>query len=356
MKHEKTLKLQNRNELETCGRMNRNDYMVLVNCMTFNQSKYILDALNGFVMQKTNFPFVCLVMDDASTDGEQEVIRGFLNQECAMESAEFSEIEEANVVVVPHKTNLNCTMAVYFLKKNLYGTGKKTPLIAPWRERCKYEAMCEGDDYWIDSEKLQKQFDILEKMPDISLCFHNVFVKEPNGEIVEDYITQDIPGRSSIENLVKYNYIHTPSVMYRSDMLIIEDQQQMGQTYVGDYVRWMLCASRGDLYKLSDTMAVYRNGCGFWSSQDCLFRDIRWIVMLAKIYPFFDIATKKTIDKRINENILSIERYHEVKVMMGKDEIRNTCSYKMGHILIWPFSKMKKIILGSLNHFKTIIS
>ncbi len=94
--------------------------MVLVNWLTYNQSKYILDALNGFVMQKTNFPFVCLVMDDASSDGEQEVIKGFLDRECAMESAEFSEIEEANIVVVPHKTNPNCMMAVYFLKNNLY--------------------------------------------------------------------------------------------------------------------------------------------------------------------------------------------------------------------------------------------
>ena len=81
------------------------DYKVLVRCFTFNQSQYIEDALNGFVMQKTDFPFVCLVMDDCSTDGEQDVIRAFLSRECDMTNAEYHDIELAEVVIVPHRTN-----------------------------------------------------------------------------------------------------------------------------------------------------------------------------------------------------------------------------------------------------------
>lgn len=84
------------------------DYKVFVRCNTFNQSKYIEDALNGFAMQQTNFPFVCLVMDDCSTDGEQEVIMSWMERECDLEKAEYLEIELSNVILVPHKSNGNC--------------------------------------------------------------------------------------------------------------------------------------------------------------------------------------------------------------------------------------------------------
>lgn len=65
------------------------NYKVQARCLTYNQAKYIEDALNGFAMQQTNFPFVCLVIDDCSTDGEQEVIKSWMNRECDMDKAEY---------------------------------------------------------------------------------------------------------------------------------------------------------------------------------------------------------------------------------------------------------------------------
>ena len=115
----------------------KQNYKVLVRCFTYNQSKYIEDALNGFAMQKTDFPFICLVMDDCSTDGEQEVIKAWIERECDMEKAEYLEIELSNIILAPHKSNTNCTLAFYFLKQNLYGTGnKKMKMVYPWRECC----------------------------------------------------------------------------------------------------------------------------------------------------------------------------------------------------------------------------
>ena len=148
------------------------DYKVVVRCFTYNQKKYIEDALNGFAMQHTNFPFACLVMDDCSTDGEQEVIHAWMKRECDMERAQFVDLELSTVVIVPHKGNNNCTFAFYFLKQNMYGIGgKKFLFVNPWRKHCVYKAFCEGDDYWIHPNKLQMQVDFLDAHPECQYVF-----------------------------------------------------------------------------------------------------------------------------------------------------------------------------------------
>ena len=134
----------------------KQNYKVLVRCFTYNQSNYIEDALNGFTLQKTTFPFVCLVMDDCSTDGEQDVIKAWMERECNMTKVEYVNEGIADIIIVPHKKNENCNFAIYFLKKNLYKNPFKMQIVAPWREHCEYEATCEGDDIWTTDDKLQK--------------------------------------------------------------------------------------------------------------------------------------------------------------------------------------------------------
>ena len=156
-------------------------YKVLVSCFTYNHSKYIEDALNGFAIQQTNFPFVCHIMDDASTDGTQDVIKKWMEKECDMDNAQRIDISTSDVVITHHKINKSCTFAFYLLKQNLYGTGdKKMNHVYPWREKCLYEATCEGDDYWIDPLKLQLQVDFLDSHPDYSFCCHRFNIYEQN--------------------------------------------------------------------------------------------------------------------------------------------------------------------------------
>ena len=139
-----------------------NIFLVSISCPTFNHSAFIRDALNGFVMQQTDFPFVAVVVDDASTDGEQEVIKAYLN-----EHFDFSEetgykqweTEDAYWTFARHKKNGNCHFVTVFLKRNLFREpGKKNSVVKEWKNT-KYIAICEGDDYWIDPLKLQKQVD-----------------------------------------------------------------------------------------------------------------------------------------------------------------------------------------------------
>lgn len=157
------------------------EYKVLVKTITFNQSKYIQETLNGVAMQITSFPYVNIVLDDNSTDGEQEVIKSWLNSECDIDNVEYVDIPTAEVFIAPHRSNRYCTFAFYFHKQNLFRQKEKREMqIDPWRTNCTYEAMCEGDDYWTDPLKLQKQVDFLDSHPDYSFCCHRFNIYEQN--------------------------------------------------------------------------------------------------------------------------------------------------------------------------------
>ena len=149
-------------------------FKVTVSCMTYNQSKYITDAMNGFTMQQTSFPYVCTIVDDASTDGEQEVIRKYVEEKFDFSEGSVAfkkETDYAHITYAQHKTNKNCYFAVLYLKENHYSQNKdKMGYLSEWRDMCEYEAICEGDDYWIVPDKLEKQVDFLEENPDYGMC------------------------------------------------------------------------------------------------------------------------------------------------------------------------------------------
>lgn len=237
---------------------------VLVRCMTYNQSKYITDALNGFAMQKTDFPFVCLVMDDASTDGEQEVIKDFLNRECLMDKAEHYDHELADIVIVGHKTNANCKFAVYFLKENLYNTDKKDPLVEEWQVHCKYTALCEGDDYWIDPLKLQKQVEYMERNPKCTLCFTNGLCYK-NGLFMKRVVPFDSINVSyykkgdsdySFEEVLGLDYVPTASLLFKSD-IISKLPTLPADCFSGDTYHRLYAASQGYAHFIDQDTCVY---------------------------------------------------------------------------------------------------
>lgn len=244
------------------------DYKVLVRCMTYNQSKYIEDALNGFAMQKTDFPFVCLVMDDDSTDGEQEVIKAWMERECDMTSAENIEIEKSFITLVPHKTNSSCTFAFYFLKENLYGTGKKTPLVAPWREHCEYEALCEGDDYWISPVKIQEQYNFLNANNEYLLIGSNGIIQYNDTNLGLRYFNNHFAIRDvSFEELVNNWVFPTASMMYCTS--ILENYPEWSaQIHFGDDLKVMLASIHGKVATLGTVTCVYRKGVGITKTLD----------------------------------------------------------------------------------------
>lgn len=240
----------------------KQEYKVLVRCFTFNQRKYIEEALNSFAIQQTNFPFACLVVDDASTDGEQEVIKAWIERECDMSRAETIDIPTSIVIVVPHKTNVSCTFAFYLLKQNLYlAESMKMNHVHPWRERSRYEAICEGDDWWTDSTKLQKQVDFLDAHPEYLMCSTSYSsVRMKDGHINKG----GEPGNGrdiTYRQLMKKNIVGTLTVMYRTGVYVKYQKEVLSLKplfMIGDIPLWLYIASQGKIHELPEDMANYR--------------------------------------------------------------------------------------------------
>ena len=239
-------------------------YMVAVRCMTFNQSKYILDALNGFVMQQTNFPYVVMVVDDASTDGEQEVIRQFVTEQ--FDTADTSiayekETDYAHITYAQHKTNKNCYIAVLYLKENHYSQRKpKMPYLAEWRDYVKYEALCEGDDYWIHPQKLQMQVDFLEEHEEYGLVYGKAksYIQKENkfGKVIGEK-------RHGFEDLILSNGICTLTTLYRISALegyneLVREIRERDNWKMGDYPMWLYISLDYKIYFFDEIFAVYR--------------------------------------------------------------------------------------------------
>lgn len=244
----------------------RNHYKVLVKTITFNHSKYIQDTLNGIAMQITNFPFVNVVLEDHSTDGEQEVIKTWMEQECDLLLAEYYDIPTAEVIIAPHKSNANCTFAVYFHKENLFRQkAKREEQVNPWRTNSEYEAMCEGDDYWTDSMKLQKQVDFLENNLDYSMCFHSAIEHYEHKDIPDKVFSKirdkDYSGRFLFKNWI----VPTASVLYRVSVVksdLYKKVLNCKDFIYGDTPLFVTCAELGKVRGMSDIMSVYRRNEG----------------------------------------------------------------------------------------------
>lgn len=231
-------------------------YKVYVNTNTYNQSQYIEDCLNGVAMQETDFPFVHHVIDDASTDGEQETIKEWMNRECIMDDAECFDNNICSIFLAKNRRNNNCTVVAYFLKKNLYSTPeKKENLCKPWRNACLYEALCEGDDYWICPDKLQRQYNLLEEHPEYSLCHHNNFILQ-EGKLSKRKGL--IPYEQDLLSIAENNTVRTQTMFFRNigEPVIPEDFPFKYPVY--QFFMNLRLAEFGKIIYIDEPMAVYR--------------------------------------------------------------------------------------------------
>ncbi|WP_290522436.1 glycosyltransferase [Alcanivorax sp.] len=122
--------------------------LVSVICHSYNHERYIENALDGFLAQKTSFPFEIIVHDDASNDRTQEIIQGYQER--------FPDV-----------------IKTIFQKHNQYSMGRRPLAFTLPEARGKFVALCEGDDYWLSPNKLQIQAEALSNNPEAVLCFHN---------------------------------------------------------------------------------------------------------------------------------------------------------------------------------------
>ena len=252
------------------------NFSVSIQCMTYNHAPYIEKTLDGFCMQKTTFPYVAIIVDDASTDGEPDKIHHYINTYFDMSKAEIWETDDAHFIYVRHQDNLNCFFAIILLKYNFWQAKKdKAPLYDKFEEDAKYIAICEGDDYWIDENKLQRQFDFLEDHPKYSICSHDFFYFEQDKEMFREnsayrafFLSQSFTKgyfEYSLDNYFEGWWAHPLSCMYRNGSYLKEIPIQKYHHYRDDiFFYYVLKTGKGAL--LDAIMGVYRlhNG-GTWS-------------------------------------------------------------------------------------------
>lgn len=267
----------------------KQDYKVLVRCYTYNQSKYIEDALNGFAMQQTDFPFVCLVMDDCSTDGEQEVIKAWMECECDLNKMAYEDMEFSDTFIVSHRGNSNCIFAFYLLKQNQHRTGVKSKLVSPWRDHCVYEAVCEGDDYWIDPLKLQKQVKFLDANIDYSaIATQTKVIYEWNSD---SHLFNDLSKEIDWTDgqLFGIRLFHTASMMHRIDNTL----RSRPAVFSGDVFTMGLLSLIGKVRFIPDVTTVYRkqpSGASSTTKLESLQRDLAMIPYIKENFPNYNIA------------------------------------------------------------------
>ncbi|MDD1501309.1 glycosyltransferase family 2 protein [Lysinibacillus sp. CNPSo 3705] len=211
--------------------------MVSIHCLAYNHEQYIADAMDSFLKQKTNFKFEILIHDDASTDRTADIIREY-------------EKKYPNLIKPIYQT------------ENQYSKGVSVDQANTTRAKGKYIAICEGDDYWLDPYKLQKQFDYMEKHPECSLCVHggNV-VNASDKKCVSINRLNKGDKEFSVEEVIEGGggLFLTNSMFYplkfrkeRPDFLI--------NAPVGDYPLVIYLSLLGTVYYMDELMSSYRVG------------------------------------------------------------------------------------------------
>ena len=246
--------------------MHNRKYKASVNCITYNQSAYIKDTLDGFCSQKTDFPFVCVIMDDYSTDGEQCIIDHYLESFFNTHDKCVTEIRETDDYLLKfsqHSTNSNCFFAVLFFKYNHYQIDKpKSSYCAEWFDNADYMFFCEGDDYWIDPYKMQKQVDILDGNKQCSMVISNGFgLHMSNGtRTLTNPLSGDVSRYATTsEILVEPNgLIPTASIGCRKEFFHTPDVFHI--KHIGDKPLKMWCAINGSVFYDTTPMVVHRVG------------------------------------------------------------------------------------------------
>ena len=298
-------------------------YLVAIRCTVYNHEPYLRQCLDGFVMQKTNFPFVAIVHDDASTDNSAAIIR------------EYAE-KYPDIIKPIYETENQWHKQDGSLRRIMYEALNATG--------CKYIAMCEGDDYWTDPLKLQKQVDYMESHPECSLCFHRVQIYDENTKTFDHDFLEDIPYSTSGLRLAQGNYIHSVSVMYRNVNEIFDKYNSLGKLTMGDQILYHLFVQYGTMVKLPDVMAVYRVGRGGWSKASDAYRHIMSVVSLSKTVPLLtNDEVRQQLDKTIFnyvDVVLNIVAERENKI----SQLRRSRAYRIGTWILKPIKFSEKCI------------
>jgi glycosyltransferase involved in cell wall biosynthesis len=203
--------------------------LVSVRVATYNHERWIAQCLESILMQRTTFPFEVIVGEDCSTDGTRAIV------------ADYARRFPDRIRALLHDTNLGGQMNSYRIHQACRG---------------KYHTMLEGDDYWIDPLKLQKQVDLMEAHPEVSLCFHNALILNERLAATRLYFETPFTAMLDFDDIATQS-LPTASLMARAEILATLPEWRL-KIWCGDLLFRLWCLHHGPFAYLDEIMSVYR--------------------------------------------------------------------------------------------------
>ena len=293
--------------------------------ITYAHERYIVQMLDSVFMQNYSGEIEFIIANDNSPDNTDDIIINYLNQK---------DIQR-NFTIRYTKHKLNKGMMPNFIWALKEASGK-------------YIALCEGDDYWSDPLKLQKQVDFLEQNADYSICFHPIKILYLDGELATDINTK-IPDKfeERITLAKNGNYIHTASVVFRNITVDEFSDPEFNQTAIGDYFLYMIISKYGKIGFLNEAMAVYRYGVGVYGSATAMKKLKSELLLFANL---FSVECDPEIKQIFYNNFLrEINRYQTQIVYLEQSRKPIFIVKTIMHHLIFHYpKKLQRLLVKKL--------
>lgn len=266
--------------------MDEEKIIVSILCLAYNHEKYIKDALDSFINQNVNFKYEIIINDDCSTDSTAQIIKEYA--------------ERYPQIIKP-----------IFQKENQYSKHRRMliDILMP-QANGKYFAICEGDDYWTDTSKLQKQFDFMEANTEYSMCVSNAFIVDSNKNKVGEINTVNDSSTLTCNDFILGGgeYVATNSIFSR--MEYIEQLPTYFNDFSIDYLWQIFLSSMGKTYCFKEPMVAYRINTGSSWTDKIINDENKNININKKIVEKLkeiDECTNKKYDDAITKKITELQ-------------------------------------------------
>ena len=317
--------------------------MVSVWMITYNHDKYITDAIEGVLKQKTTFKFDLIIGEDGSTDNTAPIVQKYAELYPDMIKARFNK---SNIGMMPNmiKTLQECSG--------------------------KYIALCEGDDYWTDPLKLQTQVEFLEANQDCIACYHDAIIIDSAGNITsESKLPENCRRDYTSEELMKGAWILTLSMVFRN--VLKEYPSEILGVSNGDTFLTVLLGAHGKGKYLDRIQpAVYRqHEGGVWSGLDIDSKKFLGFNSCLLIYQYhlkstgrqfainflFDVLYSRFRELFPERNPFAMELrerdLREERTRVCLRDLSNSHTYRVGAFILWPFKRVKAAIEAVIDGF-----
>lgn len=295
----KEFKMKDQNSIISNWENNETHPLVSIICTTFNHENFIKETLEGFLSQKTKFSFEIIIHDDASTDNTVSIINDF--------------VSKYPLIITP-----------IFQKENQYS--KKEVNI--WSDftfpmtQGKYLALCEGDDYWIDELKLQKQVDFLENNLDYVITWTDFYTKK-EAELIPNNFSSTLPAVYTIDfnTLFKPYCTYTLTSVFKKDAVDPLDYKKFRYSKDNTLYALALCNGKGAFLNFQGAVYRWHSG-GIYSLQTPFLQRYSSYLNLKEIFENIPQSRTQNI-KKVLRTLLKASAFEALKLRKNK-ELKNS--------------------------------